>query len=198
MRIIAGKFKGISIYEPKDEKIRPLKDMVRESIFNFLAHSNKISFQIKQANVLDLYSGTGSFGLECISRGAIKVIFAEKEKDAVKILEKNIQKLKVEDKTRIFSDDVFNLIKKNNEIPFSFSPDMKLDLIFCDPPFKDTSINDLIKLIIAKNLLKKNGIIILHRHKNAKEKLTDNFKIIDKRIYGLSKIIFGKSSPSLS
>jgi 16S rRNA (guanine966-N2)-methyltransferase len=192
MRIIAGEFKGTSIYGSKDRKIRPLKDMVRESIFNFLAHSNKISFQMQRANVLDLYSGTGSFGLECISRGAAESIFIEKEKEAVKILEKNIQKLKIKDETKIFSDDVFNVIKKYDKFFFDQLSDMKLDLIFCDPPFKDTKINDLIKLIISKNILKKNGIIILHRHKNTEERLTIDFKIVDKRVYGLSKIIFGK------
>ena len=192
MRIITGRFKGIPIFGPKDKKIRPLKDMVRESIFNFLTHSNKISFRIENTNVLDLYSGTGSFGLECISRGATEAIFIEKEKEAITILEKNIKKLKVEDKTKIFSDDVFNIIKKHDGATFSLLAEMKLDLIFCDPPFKDTNINKLIELIIVKNLIKKNGIIILHRHKDAKEKLTNSFKIIDERIYGRSKIIFGQ------
>ena len=192
MRIVAGKFKGITLYEPKDKKTRPLKDMVKESILNFLSHSNKISFQLEKANVLDLYSGTGSFGLECISRQAAEVIFIEKEKEAIKILEKNIEKLKAKDETKIFSDDVFNVIKKYDKFFFDQLSDMKLDLIFCDPPFKDAKINDLIKLIISKNILKKNGIIILHRHKNTEERLTIDFKIVDKRVYGLSKIIFGK------
>ena len=198
MRIIAGKLKGIKLYAPIDKKVRPLKDMVRESIFNFLIHSNKILFQLEQSNVLDLYSGTGSFGLECVSRGAAEVAFIEKDKEAIKILEKNIKKLKVEDKTKIFSDDIFNVIKKHDKALFDWLPDFKLDLIFCDPPFKDTNINDLIKLIIAKGLLKKNGTIILHRHKNAKEKFTVYFKVIDERVYGLSKIIFGKPLPHLS
>ena len=194
MRIITGRFKGIPIFGPKDKKIRPLKDMVRESIFNFLAHSNKISFQIENTNVLDLYSGTGSFGLECISRGAAGAIFIEKEKEAIKILEKNIKKLKVEDKTKIFSDDAFNIIKKHDETSFTLLSEMKLDLIFCDPPFKDKNINELIRLITEKDLLKKNGILILHRHKNSKEKYTNCLKIIDKRIYGLSEIIFGQTA----
>ena len=159
---------------------------------NTLTHSNKISFQLEQSNVLDLYSGVGSFGLECVSRQAAEAVFIEKEKEAVKILEKNIQKLKIKDETKIFSDDVFNVIKKYDKFFFDQLSDMKLDLIFCDPPFKDTKINDLIKLIISKNILKKNGIIILHRHKNTEERLTIDFKIVDKRVYGLSKIIFGK------
>ena len=75
---------------------------------------------------------------------------------------------------------------------------MKFDLIFCDPPYKDTNINNLIELITAKDLLKKNGIIILHRHKNTEERFTVYFKVIDKRIYGSSKIIFGRLLPPLS
>ena len=193
MRIIAGDFKGIGLFLPKDKKIRPLKDMVRENIFNFLTHSNEISFSLEQSNVLDLYSGTGSFGLECISRKAEKVFFVEKEKEAVKILQKNIEKLKVKNETKIFSDDVFNFIKNHDRIFLESSDKMKFDFIFCDPPFKDTNINILIELIIKNSLLKKNGIIILHRHKNSEEKLAAYIKVIDKRIYGLSKIIFGKT-----
>tara|TARA_Y100000590_G_scaffold372216_2_gene435137 strand:- start:44 stop:634 length:591 start_codon:yes stop_codon:yes gene_type:complete len=196
MRIIAGKFKGLPIYGPKDKKIRPLKDLVRENIFNFLVHSNKISFKIEKTNVLDLYSGTGSFGLECISRGALKVTFIEKEKEAVKILEKNIQKLKVNNETKIFYNDVFSLIK--NKTFFNWSFNAKFDLVFCDPPFKDENIDDLIKLIIEKNLLKKDGIITIHRHKNSNEKFTKDLKVIDTRLYGLSKIIFGKIVSYLS
>ena len=197
MRIIAGNFKGVVIFAPKDKKIRPLKDIVRESIFNFLAHSNKIPFQIEGANILDLYSGTGSFGLECISREAANVIFIEKEKEAINLLEKNIQKLKVKNKTKIISGDVFNLIKQDNSSLSNLFSNNKLDLIFCDPPFKNIKINDLIKLIISKNLLKKNGIIILHRHKKTNDKLPDSLQIIDERKYGLSKIIFGKPLTNL-
>ena len=76
MRIIAGKLKGSThLYMPKDKNTRPLKDLARESIFNLLTHSNKILLQLKQSNVLDLYAGTGSFGLECLSRQAKKCLF---------------------------------------------------------------------------------------------------------------------------
>ena len=186
MRIIAGKLRGSALCMPKNKNIRPLKDMARESIFNLLTHSNKIDFQFEQSNVLDLYAGTGSFGLECLSRYAKSVCFIEKEKNALEILEKNIEKLKVKNKTKIFYNDIFELIEKQNIF------ESKFDLIFCDPPFKDTNIEKLIKLIFNKNLLNKNGIIILHRNKLIKEKLPNNFNIIDERIYGISKIIFGK------
>ena len=186
MRIIAGKQKGSSLHMLKDKNTRPLKNLARESIFNLLTHSNKISFQLKHSNVLDLYAGTGSFGLECLSRHAKSVYFVEKRKDVVGILEKNIEKLKLKNEIKIFFNDIFELIKKQN---ISGS---KFDLIFCDPPFKDTNIEKLIELIFNKSLLNKNGIIILHRNKDTKEKLPNYFKIVDERIYGISKIIFGK------
>ena len=89
-------------------------------------------------------------------------------------------------KTNVLLNDVFIIIKKQK------IAELKFDLIFCDPPFKDTNIEKLIELIFNKNLLNKNGIIILHRNKVIKEKLPNNFKIIDERVYGISKIIFGK------
>ena len=186
MRIISGKLKGSTLYVPKDKSTRPLKDMARESIFNLLIHSKKISFQLENANVLDLYSGTGSFGLECLSRQAKKVYFIEKDKNAIDILKKNINKLKLNDKTKIFFNDVAELINKQNIFELSF------DLIFCDPPFKKTDINKLIDTIFNKNLLKKRGIIILHRNKNIKEKLPNFLNLLEERNYGISKIIFGK------
>ena len=186
MRIIAGKLKGFTLYIPRDKFTRPLKDIARESIFNLLTYSNKILLQLKQSNVLDLYAGTGSFGLECLSREAGNVCFVENRKDAVEILEKNIEKLKLKNKVKIFFHYFFKIIKKKN---ISKS---KFDLIFCDPPFKDTNVEKLIELIFNKNLLSRNGIIILHRNKAIKEKLPDYIEIVEERTYGISKIIFGK------
>ena len=186
MRIIAGKLKGTILYLPKDKNIRPLKDLDRESIFNLLNHSNKISLQLEQSNILDLYAGTGSFGLECLSRKARHVCFVENEKSAIKVLEKNIEKLDIRKKTKVFFKDAMNLIEKKNII------NLKFDLIFCDPPFKFTDISKLIQLIFNNNLLNKSGIIILHRNKTTKEKLPDYFKVIEEKLYGISKIIFGK------
>ena len=186
MRIIAGKLKGAILYLPQNKITRPLKDRARESIFNLLTHSNKMLFQFERSNILDLYAGTGSFGLECLSRQAGRVCFVEKEKEARKILEKNIEKLKVKKKVNIFIDDVFNLINKQNIFK------LKFDLIFCDPPFKDLNVEKLIRLIYNNKVLRKGGILVLHRNKNICDKLPNCFKIIDERVYGISKVMFGK------
>jgi 16S rRNA (guanine966-N2)-methyltransferase len=185
MRVISGKFKGSILFMVKDKSTRPLKDLARESIFNLLTHSKIINFKIDGSNILDLYSGTGSFGLECLSREANSIYFVENNKPTFDILKKNIDKLNVKTKSKIFFYDVFHFIKKEN------ISKNKFDLIFCDPPFKNKDINILIDLILNKNLLTKNGILILHRNKNTNEILTNKLKIIEERIYGNSKIIFG-------
>ena len=101
MRIIGGQLKGKKIQSPDDKTTRPLKDLVKESIFNILNHSNKFSLVLKNSNILDLFSGVGSFGLEAISRGSNFVIFIENYSKVVKILKKNIFNLDLKDKCKI-------------------------------------------------------------------------------------------------
>ena len=80
MRIISGSFKGKKILLPKDKLTRPLKDLTKESIFNILKHSKLLNVELESSNILDLFSGVGSFGLECLSRGAKNVTFLESYK----------------------------------------------------------------------------------------------------------------------
>ena len=94
MRIIGGKFQGKKLIEPKDKETRPLKDLTKESILNIINHSNKFSININKANVLDLFSGVGSFGIECFSQGASHVTFIEKYEGVLLILKKNLNNLK--------------------------------------------------------------------------------------------------------
>ena len=102
MRIIGGHFKGKKLFEAFDKNTRPLKDLVKESIFNILEYSQEEKINLKDSSVLDLFSGTGSFGLECISRGASKVYFFENYNESIEIIKKNSKKLKCEKKVKIF------------------------------------------------------------------------------------------------
>ena len=88
MRIVSGNFKGKKILQPKDVATRPLKDLTKESIFNIILHSNKLNIKIENSNVLDLFSGVGSFGLECLSRGSSFLTFVENYKEVLPILKK--------------------------------------------------------------------------------------------------------------
>ena len=115
MRIISGKLKGKSINFLKNSVTRPLKDSVKENIFNVLSHSNLIDAKIENANILDLYSGVGSFGLECISRGAKKVKFIEQDKQALETLKENLIKLSIINKAEFINDHIENILIKNNK-----------------------------------------------------------------------------------
>ena len=95
MRIISGSNKGKKLIMPNDKTTRPLKDMAKESIFNILSHANYINFHLKDSKVLDLFSGIGSFGLECLSRGVLKVTFIENYKKVLPILKKNLDNFKL-------------------------------------------------------------------------------------------------------
>ena len=187
MRIISGSFRGKKIFEPRDKKTRPLKDLVKESIFNIINHSKKMNIEISNSNILDLYSGVGSFGIECLSRGAEKVIFVENYHKVLPILKKNLNDLRTVSNYKILEFD----INKNFE---SKKINDKFDIIFLDPPFKDKNLEELLDNINKKNILKKNGIIIIHRHKKENDSLPDSLKILDEKIYGISKITFSNFS----
>ena len=184
MRIIGGKFKGKKLLEPKDKETRPLKDLTKESIFNIINHSNKFSINIKKAYVLDLFSGVGSFGIECLSQGASHVTFIEKYEGVLPILKKNLNNLKSKIGYEIIEKDILN--------KFQFkSLKLRYDVIFLDPPYKEQALENILNKIIENKTLKDDGIIIIHRHKKEIDTFPKNFHLIDQKKYGISKIIFG-------
>ena len=184
MKIVGGKFKGKKLLLPTDKNTRPLRNMVKESIFNLLENSNKFELKIKNSNILDLFSGSGSFGLECISRDANSVIFVENYSKAYEVLKKNVSQFKFPKKCEIFKKNCFDFLKIKN-----FKE--KFNIIFIDPPFREKNINLLLEQISEKKILNKKGIIIIHKHKKDNFKIFDRFSVIDERIYGISKIIIG-------
>ena len=187
MRIISGKFKGKKLLEPQNRQTRPLKDLTKESIFNIINHSNKFSIDINKAHVLDLFSGVGSFGIECLSLGASHVTFIEKYEGVLPILKKNINNLKSDINYEIIETDILNKFKFKNL-------KLKYDIIFLDPPYKERALENILNTIIENKTLKDNGIIIIHRHKNEIDEFPKNFQLIDEKKYGISKIIFGSYS----
>jgi len=185
MRIIGGNLRGKKILAPTDKSTRPLRDLVRESIFNIIEHSKNEFVNLNRAKVLDLFSGTGSFGIECISRGAEKVIFFENYKNSIKVLKKNLDLLKLNKHSKIIEKDTYNMSQTQLNLK-------KFDLIFLDPPFKDNKINQLIEKIKKMKIASKDSLIIIHRNKKIAENISNNLIISKEKNYGLSKIIFGK------
>lgn len=183
MRIISGTLKGKSINFLKNKNTRPLKDSVKESIFNILNHSNLIKTDIQNSNILDLYSGVGSFGIESLSRNAKRVTFIEKDINASNILKENLKKLSIFQKTKIFTDKIENVLSRLEE---------KFNIFFLDPPFADENYFLNLELIKNRKIFEENHIVIIHREKRSKENFGNILHIVETKQYARSKIFFGK------
>ena len=144
MRIISGSLKGKPIIFEKNILTRPLKNSVRENIFNIINHSNLINVKLKKSKILDLYSGIGSFGIESISRNALSVTFVEQNKDMALIIKKNLINLSIQNKAKVVNDKIENFL--NN-----FKID-KFDIIFFDPPFADKFFVEYLAIIKKKKI----------------------------------------------
>ncbi len=168
MRVISGKYRGKKLKEFDLDTTKPTLDRVKESMFNL------IQFDIADSVVCDLFAGTGALGIECISRGAKKVVFVDNNPKAIKIIKENLNNI---------SGDY--CVENNDNFDFLKHCNTKFDIFLIDPPYKtDLGINS-IKQIIQNNLLKANGIIIFETSKDLQfdfDFLT-NFDV-DRRTYG--------------
>lgn len=172
MRIISGIYKGRFINVPKSEHIRPTTDRVRETLFNLL--NNKIDFD--EIDVLDIYSGSGSLGLECISRGAKSATFIERNFQIYKNLLENINSLGADEFCKVIRTEAITFSKRK--------PEIKYDLILADPPFFKDDIYEVIINLKSNEFLKEDGLIIIERSIQTKEKDIASFLVEPIKIIG--------------
>ena len=172
LRIISGILKGRLITVPQSKFIRPTTDRVRETLFNLL--NNRIDFD--GIEILDFYSGSGSLGLECISRGAKHVTFVEKNFQIYKNLLENIKSLGVETSCKVVKSDAIDYSKR--------SPEKKYDLILADPPFFKDDIYNVVENIKSNEYLEEEARMIIERSIQTKQKDIDNFNIEPFKIIG--------------
>ena len=156
MRIISGKFKGRRLTPPTSITARPTTDFAKEGLFNVL--TNYMEFEGTTA--LDLFSGTGSISLECVSRGCIHVSAVEMSEQHIGFIKKTMDSLKV-DNLRVYRSDVFRFLTTNHE---------SFDFIFADPPYQLPNITELPDAIFKQKRLKDGGLFVLeHGSKNSFE-----------------------------
>jgi|TARA_B110001452_G_C15144598_1_gene398476 16S rRNA (guanine966-N2)-methyltransferase len=184
MRIISGFLKGKKLDFLKSSTTRPVRDFVKENIFNIINHSNLVGIKLKNTNILDLYSGVGSFGIECISQGASKSTFVENDRKALSILKKNLSNLKIENQSKIFDEKIIYFLNRANNFD-------KFEIVFFDPPFAEDYFIEDLKMLKNSNILKKKHLIVLHREDKTTDELSKIINIILIKNYGRSKIIFG-------
>ena len=181
MRIVAGKAKGTKLYTLEGENTRPTLDRVKEALFNIIQN------EIQDSIFLDLFSGSGAIGLEAVSRGAKKAILCDKSKEACMIIRKNIEKSHALEKTELYQTDFKEVL--TNRIH------EKLDIIFLDPPYKTDFVIEAVKMLMEKDLLKDNTMIIIETDDSDRilENLQNiNCEIKDVRKYGRAYLIFLK------
>jgi 16S rRNA (guanine966-N2)-methyltransferase len=148
MRIASGQFKGKKLSAGSGLSIRPITNRLKEIIFSTL------NDYFYEKMVLDLFSGSGSLGIEALSRGARHVTFVEKEESSIKILKNNIDTLNSDlDFTKIIRSDVLEFLKKGKK---------KYSLILSDPPFKYSPIQQMTNQIFIENILERNGFLVIH------------------------------------
>lgn len=179
MRIIAGIRRGMNILPPNGSQTRPITDRVKESIFDVLFKYNLIEGRY----VADLFCGTGSFGLEAISRGAEEAVFVDADRRAIDVLRKNIAKAKFESQSKVVCADAFKI-----GAPIGIGK--KCSLVFVDPPYEmSRQTGDKSRLAglleILPQQLTEDGLVVVRTEKEIK--LLDSYgplKIIDNRVWG--------------
>ena len=185
MRVIAGKAKGHQLKALEGDSTRPVTDRVKESIFNI------IQFNIEDKTVLDLFAGTGSLGIEALSRGAKKAVFSDENAKAISIIRENLKHTKLNEQASVHCIDYKNFLN-------TYDKD-KFDLIFLDPPYGKGMIEPAIKELKQKNLLHFDAIIVAKSEKNDIINTIADISTKKEAIYGKTKVtvlIYHKESDS--
>ena len=174
MRVIGGAFRGLKLVEFEGRDIRPTSDRVKESLFNIL------SARVAGARCLDLFCGSGNLGIECLSRGAEEVVFNDISPDSIKVLQKNLKKLKNCGKISVMNRDYSAALSGLTG---------KFDLIFIDPPYALEAGAEAVKLIAKYGLLSDGGAIIYERDREFAGEI-ERLTVCDRRKYGKTFLTF--------
>jgi len=178
MRIISGKARGTKLYTLKGETTRPTLDRVKESLFNIIQND------IVGSSFLDMFSGSGAIGLEAASRGAKEVILCEKNKEAISVIKKNIEKTHLD--IKLYEMPYEKMLESLNE---------KIDIVYIDPPYKTDLAYESVKRMLDLDLLGSESLIIVETDEEERViKQIDELEIeiINKRKYGRVHLIFLK------
>ena len=175
LRIIAGKYRSRILEQPPLSITRPTIDRAREALFNIIQNN------IENSVVLDCFAGSGAFCFEAVSRGATKAIAIEKNPIAFAIIQKNLEKLNINN-MEVKNMDSLNYLEHAKNIQFDF--------IYLDPPYKLDVLKQCLDFIAKNQLLKKYGKIIIETNIGTTLDTPNELIIIDERIYGKTKFIF--------
>ncbi len=177
MRVISGKHRGRILHEFKGKDVRPTSDRAKEAIFSILQN------EINGASFLDLFAGSGSVGIEAISRGAGRVVFCDKEKFSCDLVKANLKLLKIEAEV-LLTPALFGLNR-------FITRKEKFDVIFLDPPYNTKLGVDAVEIIDKNKLITENGMVIFEYAEGEKHNINlENLVEFDTRKYGKAVFSF--------
>ena len=180
MRVISGSARGRKLSAPDGLDTRPTTDRVKESIFNI------ISFYLPDANVLDLFAGSGAMGIEALSRASHHAVFVEQNNNALRIIKKNLSDTRLDDRADVFCTDAFSYLQRANTT---------FDIIFLDPPYNKGLLTAALGDIHKYSLLSDNGIIVAESEHGGELPECDFFDLIKRAKYGKTVVsVFRKAS----
>jgi len=191
VRVIAGSARGVHLDSLKGDKTRPIQDRTKGSLFNIL------SGVIPGSSILDMYAGTGSIGIEALSRGATSCIFIENDRSAIEVIKKNLEVTKLQNKAQVVLYDVFDVI------PYLEKNNVKVGIVFVTPPYplvEKSSYRDkllvLFSLLYSKHIVQQEGIIMLQHRKTDFEMPQEAIclELFDIRTYGDTQLSFFKTT----
>ena len=171
IRITGGENRSRLLETPNTSLTKPTMDKVRAAVFNALGDV------VRNARILDLFAGSGSYGFESLSRGAKEATFVDVSYDAIKSIKKNAENLNRKN-VAIFNNDVLEFLNQNSQ---------EFDIIFADPPYKLDIYENVVKTLLERKILADGGIIVLESERELKIDET-KFKSVRFYKYGLAKI----------
>jgi len=172
VRVVSGSARGRRIIAPKGTKIRPTSDRVKEAIFNTIAAL------VNQSDFLDLFAGTGSMGIEALSRGARSCTFIDNSPQAIKCVKNNLSNIGFEDRSIVMLGDSTKMVTKLTQT---------YDIIFLDPPYGYNLVMEIMKNL--KLLLKEEGIIVVETESKIElPSQCDTFRLLKKSRYGDTQV----------
>jgi 16S rRNA (guanine966-N2)-methyltransferase len=186
MRIVGGRLKGRALHGPKSDAIRPTSDRLRESLFNILTHS--YGDPLPGARVIDLFAGTGAFGLEAISRGAEFALLVDDGAQALALIRENVEVLGLGGVTRIFRRDA----RKLGAAP----PGPPYTLAFLDPPYDRGLAEPALTSLAQGGWLAPGALVIVEEAAAACFEPAQNFETLERRDYGETEVIFLRFRPA--
>lgn len=183
MRVIAGKYKGRTLYSPKDMSVRPTTDRIKENVFNLLQG------RVAGASFLDLFGGSGAMSVEALSRGASRAVTVDASRESVALIKKNFQKVGIGREG--------DILETSYDLALKRLAGRRFDLVYLDPPYRADYYEDILEKILSCDALSPEGLLLFEHATERDFPEAKGFIAVDRRKYGSVTLEILKLNPGV-